>query len=241
MAERKIYRCVALDDQLYAAGIVASYIQKMPDLILVKATTDVFDVIKLVDEGLVDLVFLDVQMPEFDGIQFMKLCGHKCKIILSTAYPEYALQGFDLDVVDYLLKPFSFARFEKAVNKFLLLERARSEPALPVFKDYIILKGDAKNKYHKLQFSEIIFIQGLNNYICVHTPEKRIITYMNLKDIIHVLPKTIFCRVHRSYIVSMQHIELIEGNSLKVSSYAIPVSQSYKGDLLSRLSSNLNK
>lgn len=241
MTDRKIYRCVALDDQLYAVGIVASYIHKIPDLILIKATTDVFEVIKLVDDGLVDLVFLDIQMPELDGIQFMKLCGHRCKIILSTAYPEYAMQGFDLDVIDYLLKPFSFDRFEKAVNKFLLLERARSEPALPAIKDYIILKGDAKNKYHKVQFSEILFIKGLNNYICVHTLENRIITYMNLKDIIDVLPKKIFCQVHRSYIVSMQHIKLLEGNSLKVDSYVIPVSQSYKGDLLSRLSSNMNK
>jgi DNA-binding LytR/AlgR family response regulator len=241
MTERKLYRCVALDDQLYAAEIVVSYIHKVEDLILIKASTDVFEVIKMVDDGLVDLVFLDVQMPDLDGIKFMKLCSHKCKIILTTAYPQYALQGFDLEVVDYLLKPFSFERFEKAVNKFLLLERAYADTALSAHRDYIILKGDAKNKYHKVQFNEILFIKGLNNYICVHTLEKRIITYMNLKDIIHALPKAIFCRVHRSYIVSIQHIKLFEGSSLQINNHIIPVSQSYRADLLSSLSAIMHK
>lgn len=236
MSGPAIYRCVALDDQLFATGIIAAYINKIPDLHLVKATTNVFDVLKIVDEGLVDLVFLDIQMPELNGIQFLKLCGNKCKVILTTAYPEYALQGFDLDVVDYLLKPIAFERFQKAIDKFRLLMMAAAPPSnTPTQRDYVLLKGDAKNKFHQIKFSDILFVKGLNNYISIYTKAQQIIIYMSLKEIIHLLPEDLFCRVHRSYIVSLEHIKLIDRRLLFIGGHSIPISDGYKVDFFSKV------
>lgn len=231
--DRITYRCIALDDQLYATGIIAAYIDKTADLTLIKATDDAFDALNMIMSGQVDLIFLDIQMPMINGIQFLKRCGNKCKVILTTAYPDYALQGFDLDVVDYLLKPFSYERFEKAVDKFRLLQIASMTPQIE--NDYLLLKGDAKNKYYQVKFSDIMFIKGLNNYISVYTKDQHIITYMNLKEIINLIPARLFCRVHRSYIISFKYIKYIDGNSLLIDEEKIPISESYKATFYSRL------
>lgn len=231
--DRIIYRCIALDDQLYATGIIAAYIDKTADLTLIKATDDAFDALNMIMSGQVDLIFLDIQMPMINGIQFLKRCGNKCKVILTTAYPDYALQGFDLDVVDYLLKPFSYERFEKAVDKFRLLQIASMTPQIE--NDYLLLKGDAKNKYYQVKFSDIMFIKGLNNYISVYTKDQHIITYMNLKEIINLISARLFCRVHRSYIISFKYIKYIDGNSLLIDEEKIPISESYKATFYSRL------
>ncbi|TCR13989.1 LytTR family two component transcriptional regulator [Sphingobacterium sp. JUb78] len=231
--DRITYRCIALDDQLYATGIIAAYIDKTADLTLIKATDDAFDALNMIMSGQVDLIFLDIQMPMINGIQFLKRCGNKCKVILTTAYPDYALQGFDLDVVDYLLKPFSYERFEKAVDKFRLLKIASMTPQIE--NDYLLLKGDAKNKYYQVKYSDIMFIKGLNNYISVYTKDQHIITYMNLKEIINLIPARLFCRVHRSYIISFKYIKFIGGNSLVIDEEKIPISESYKATFYSRL------
>jgi DNA-binding LytR/AlgR family response regulator len=231
--DRITYQCIALDDQLYATGIIAAYVDKTTDLTLIKATDDAFDALNMIMSGQVDLVFLDIQMPVINGIQFLKRCGNKCRVILTTAYPDYALQGFDLDVVDYLLKPFSYERFQKAVDKFRLLQLASMTPQ--VENDYLLLKGDAKNKYYQVKFSDIMFIKGLNNYISVYTKDQHIITYMNLKEIINLIPTRLFCRVHRSYIVSFNYIKFIDGNSLLIDEEKIPISESYKAIFYSRL------
>lgn len=231
-----IYRCVALDDQLYAAEIVAAYIRKTPDLSLVAATTDADETLKIIDEGSVDLLFLDIQMPVLNGIDLINLCGSKCKVILTTAYPQYALQGFDLDVVDYLLKPFSYERFLKAVNRFRLL-RIGSEPTgMQTEPGHLVLKGDAKHKYHRVAFSDILFIKGLSNYIAIYTLDRQIITYMSLKEIMGMIPENLFCRVHRSYIISLEHIDLVDGLLVFIRDHAIPVSESHKALFYARIS-----
>lgn len=233
--DSKIYRCIALDDQLYATGIIAAYLNRIADLELIKASDDPFEVLSLIADGSVDLVFLDVEMPLLNGIQFLKLCGDKCQVILTTAYPDYALQGFDFEVVDYLLKPFSFERFQKAVDKFRLLQLASTALQMEPEKDYLILKGDAKNKYYQVKFSDIMFIKGLNNYISVYTKDQHIITYMNLKEIINLIPARLFCRVHRSYIVSLMYIKFVDGNRLLIDEYQIPISESYKAGFYSQM------
>lgn len=221
------YRCLALDDELYATQVIQTYLTQHPSFRLVKATTDVYEGIRLVNEGLVDLVFLDIQMPELNGLQFMKICGDKCKVILTTAYPDYALAGFDLDAVDYLLKPIEPDRFAHALAKFLALQgdpSLRSDPP----KDYIFLKGDAKNTFHRVAFRDILYIEGLNNYISVYTTQQRIVTYMALKDILAVLPATQFCRVHRSYIIALAHIRLIDGGRVYIGQKGISISDGYR-------------
>jgi DNA-binding LytR/AlgR family response regulator len=220
-------RCLALDDELYATQVIDTYLAQVPGFVLVKATDDVYESIRLVNEGMIDLVFLDIHMPELNGIQFLKICGNNCKVIFTTAYPEYALDGFNLDAVDYLLKPIEFERFQHSLTKFLALKSNTTLPSAQA-KDHIFLKGDSKNTFYRVAFEDILYIEGLNNYISVYTTKQRIVTYMALKDILEVLPPTQFCRVHRSYIVSLSHIRLIDGGQVYIDQKGISISEGYK-------------
>ncbi|SHG17178.1 LytR/AlgR family response regulator transcription factor [Pedobacter caeni] len=230
-------RCIAVDDEAYASEILATHIRKLPSLELVGTTTNAFEALAMVQEGKVDLVFLDIQMPELTGIQFLKICGQKCKVILTTAYPEYALEGFEHDVIDYLLKPISFERFYKAVQKAELL----FHPPAPVVNetietialpapgtDYMFIKGESKNKFIKVNYDDILYVEGLKNYISVFTAKERIITYLTLREMELYLPKNRFLRVHKSYIVAIDKIRMIDGNSIFINENVIPVGETYR-------------
>lgn len=228
-------RCLAVDDESYASDIIATFINKTPFLELVGTTSNPFEALSMVQEEKVDLVFLDIQMPELTGIQFLKICGGKCKVILTTAYPEYALDGFDLDVVDYLLKPISYERFYKAAIKaqqiispaqYELVNAAASGSS----NDFIFIKGDAKNKYIKVNYNEILYIEGLKNYVSVYTSSQRIITYQALRELEVQLPKPPFYRVHKSYIISLEKIKMIDGHTVYINDQALPIGDIYKED-----------
>lgn len=232
-------RCLAVDDEAYASEIIATYINKTPFLTLVGTTTSAFEALNMVQEGKVDLVFLDIQMPELTGIQFLKICGGKCKVILTTAYSEYALQGFDLDVVDYLLKPVSYERFYKAALKAqqllipVTLAPSQKENATlaNTAVDFMFIKGDTKNKFIKINYNEILYIEGLKNYVSIYTTSaQRIITYQTLRELEEQLPQPPFYRVHRSYIISTGHIRLIDGNSITIADQSIPIGETYRED-----------
>lgn len=227
-------RCLAVDDESYASDIIAAFINKTPFLELVGTTTNAFEALNMVQEGKVDLVFLDIQMPELTGIQFLKICGGKCKVILTTAYPEYALEGFDLDVVDYLLKPISYERFYKAALKAqqilnpvpVVQPEVIQQPAQS--NDFIFIKGDTKNKFIKVNYNDILYIEGLKNYVSVYTATQRIITYQALRELETQLPKPPFYRIHKSYIISIEKIKMIDGNTVFINDEAIPVGETYK-------------
>ncbi len=227
-------RCLAVDDESYASDIIAAFINKTPFLELVGTTTNAFEALNLVQEGKVDLVFLDIQMPELTGIQFLKICGGKCKVILTTAYPEYALEGFELDVVDYLLKPISYERFYKAGQKAqqILAHVPVMQPELiqqqAPGNDFIFIKGDTKNKFIKVNYDDILYIEGLKNYVSVYTATQRIITYQALRELETQLPKPPFYRIHKSYIISIEKIKMIDGNTVFINDEAIPVGETYK-------------
>jgi len=226
-------RCLAVDDESYASDIIAAFINKTPFLTLVGTTTNAFEALNLVQNGQVDLVFLDIQMPELTGIQFLKICGDKCRVILTTAYPEYALDGFDLDVVDYLLKPISYERFYKAAQKAQqIIAPAQNEvvnqPATT--NDFIFIKGDTKNKFIKVNYNEILYIEGLKNYVSVYTANQRIVTYQALRELETQLPQPPFYRVHKSYIISLEKIKMIDGNTLYIGDQSIPIGDTYKED-----------
>jgi DNA-binding LytR/AlgR family response regulator len=230
-------RCIAVDDEAYASEILATHIRKLPSLELVGTTTNAFEALAMVQEGKVDLVFLDIQMPELTGIQFLKICGQKCKVILTTAYPEYALDGFEHDVIDYLLKPISFERFYKAVQKAELLfhppapvvnETIEMTPLPAPGTDYMFIKGESKNKFIKVNYDDILYVEGLKNYISVFTAKERIITYLTLREMELYLPKNRFLRVHKSYIVAIDKIRMIDGNSIFINEHIIPVGETYR-------------
>ena len=234
-------RCLAVDDEAYAVKIIADYITKVPFLTLVGTTTSAIEALTLVQQGSIDLVFLDIQMPDLTGIQFLKLCGSKCKVILTTAYPEYALEGYEHDVIDYLLKPIPFDRFLKAAQKaFNQLQPATINTPPPVFTaaptataptpeaDYMFIKGDSKNKFLKVSYDDVLYIEGLKNYVSVFTPGQRLVTYQTLRDLEEQLPKPPFFRVHKSYIVSIDQIRMIDGHTIYVQDQAIPIGETYR-------------
>lgn len=223
-------RCLAVDDEAYASDIIAGYIRKTPGLELAGTTIDPFEALQMVQAGEVDLVFLDIQMPELSGIQFLKICGGRCKVILTTAYEEYALQGFELDVVDYLLKPIPYERFYKSVLKAgLALQNLPVAEAVPVSQtDFLFIKGDTKNKFHKVDFRDIRYIEGLKNYVSVYTDEQRFITYQTLHEFEKLLPVSDFMRIHKSYIVPFGQIKMVDGNTVFIKDQTIPIGETYR-------------
>jgi two-component system LytT family response regulator len=231
-------RCIAVDDEAFATRLLASYIQKIPTLELVGTTTNPLEALQWVQEGRTDLVFLDIQMPELTGLQFLKICGNKCKVVLTTAYPEYALEGYEHDVVDYLLKPIAFDRFLRAVHKAQALVPAAapvpppapvpSAPLVTASADYLFVKGESKNKYLKLNYADILYVQGLKNYISIHVGGQRVVTYQTLRDLEAQLPQPPFVRVHKSFIISLDHLRMVEGNTLLVGTESITVGETYR-------------
>jgi DNA-binding LytR/AlgR family response regulator len=234
-------RCLAVDDEAYAAKIIADYILKVPFLTLVGTTTNPIDALARVQGGEIDLVFLDIQMPEITGIQFLRLCGSQCKIILTTAYPEFALEGYEYNVVDYLMKPVAFERFLKAVQKVLPGSLSnknenpvdfRKENNLTSEQDYLFVKGESKNKFLKIDYDKILYVEGLKNYVSLYTQDERIVTYQGLSDLETQLPKPPFYRVHKSYIVSIDKIRMIDGNTIYIQDKLIPIGDSYKENFI---------
>ncbi|MEO6149215.1 MAG: LytTR family DNA-binding domain-containing protein [Mucilaginibacter sp.] len=232
-------RCLVVDDEPLALNILEDYISKMPFLVLVKATTNPIEALTLVQDAAADLVFLDVQMPELTGIQFLKIANGKAKVILTTAYPQYALEGYELDVVDYLLKPIAFDRFYKAVQKVQSILQPSATPAPPVqhtqvqqqqdfMNDFIFVKTE--HKIQKVYLHNILFIEGLKDYISIFTTTERIITLQNMKKMEDALPEKYFIRVHRSYIVSIDKIDSIERSRIFIGDKVIPVGDTYRDE-----------
>ncbi|HEY2583675.1 MAG TPA: LytTR family DNA-binding domain-containing protein [Mucilaginibacter sp.] len=234
-------RCLVVDDEPLALQILEDYISKIPFLQLIKATTNPIEALTLVQEGNVDLVFLDVQMPELTGIQFLRISNGKAKVILTTAYPQYALEGYELDVIDYLLKPIAFDRFFKSVQKAQSILQphsaaaAKSMQAEPVqqpqqdfLSDFIFVKTE--HKIQKVYLNDILFIEGLKDYISIFTPAERIITLQNMKKMEDALPPRHFTRVHKSYIVSINKIDSIERSRIFIKDKIIPVGDTYRDE-----------
>nr|WP_294793592.1 LytTR family DNA-binding domain-containing protein [uncultured Mucilaginibacter sp.] len=232
-------RCLVVDDEPLALNILEDYISKIPFLELVKATTNPIEALTMVQDGNIDLVFLDVQMPELTGIQFLKIANGKTKVILTTAYPQYALEGYELDVVDYLLKPIAFDRFYKAAQKAQGIIRPAvgqsAEPAQHVqqqqqdfMSDFIFVKSE--HKIQKVYLHQILFIEGLKDYISIFTTNERIITLQNMKKMEDTLPEKHFVRVHKSYIVALNKIDSIERSRIRIGDKIIPVGDTYRDD-----------
>jgi len=225
-------RCIAVDDEPLALDIIADYVSKIPELTLVASTTNAIEALQLVQNGEVDLVFLDVQMPELTGIQFLKIINGKCDVILTTAYPQYALDGYELNVVDYLLKPIAFDRFYRSVQKVLNAKTPRiSDTAVAVVQqsevvDFIFVKTE--HKIQRVDLDDILYIEGLKDYISIFTAAERIVTLQNMKKMEEILPPNRFVRVHRSYIVALDKIGSIERGRIFIQDKVIPVGDTYK-------------
>jgi DNA-binding LytR/AlgR family response regulator len=238
-------RCLIVDDEPLAHTILSDYVRKVPFLTLVGATTSPIEALTQVQRGEVDLLFLDIQMPELTGMQFLNLlrrgiAGHDCRVILTTAYSEYALDGYEHDVVDYLLKPISFERFYRAVQKIIpSVTTSAPTPTLtdgsgPVslttspdaVRDFIFVKTEYR--LQRVSLSEILYVEGLKDYVSIYTTSERILALQTMKNMDEKLPASQFVRVHKSYIVAVSQIESVERNRIYIGKAVIPIGDTYR-------------
>lgn len=223
-------RCFVVDDQAYAVQIIADYVTRVPFLELAGTTTSPIQALTRIQEGDIDLVFLDIQMPELTGMQFLKLCVGKCRVILTTAYPEFALEGYEHEVIDYLLKPVAFERFVKAAQKAsnLFPSNAAAIPSTQATDGYFFVKGESKNKFIKVNHDDVLYVEGLKNYVSVYTKDQRIVTYHTLTELENQLPRPPFYRVHKSYIISLRHMTMVDGNTIFIGDRQVPLGETYR-------------
>jgi len=234
-------KVIIVDDEPLAQEVLQTHISKFPGLELVATCNNAVEAFEALKEHPIDLMFLDIQMPQISGIDFLKTLAKPPKVIFTTAYSEYAVDGYELDVVDYLLKPISFERFAKAVNKAIDILKQKSSPkgeGNPTVDkaDYIYVK--ANKKLFKVRYDEIFYIEGLKDYVMLHTPEGRIVTLQTMKSLEKKLPNNIFMRVHRSYIVNLNKIDILEGNTVHIQEKIIPIGKNYKDNLLKVININ---
>lgn len=213
-------KCVAIDDEQSAIKVLRHLVSQVPYLTFAGGYVSPVEGLSMARELDADIVFLDVQMPEINGLDLLTHLPAKCRVILTTAYSQYAIDGFNLDVTDYLLKPISLPRFLKAVEKARYQLMAVTSPGTEVDtqKDFLLVKGDAKGKYIKVDFSDIDYIEGRKNYVAIICGRQSILTLVTIKELEEKLPTERFVRIHKSCIVSIDKIASIEGNLVKLKS-----------------------
>lgn len=219
----KQLKCLVVDDEELARILLKTYIDKMENLTLIGNTENPLEALQILQNQEVDLLFLDIQMPELNGTSLAKIVNPKTRIIFTTAYSQYALTGFDLNVLDYLLKPITFERFQQAIDK------AKDYFQITNQEETIIIKSGYD--LHKIKLEDILFIEGSSEYVTFQTAEKRIMSYQTLKSLEISLPTKQFMRVHRSYIVNKNKVNLLKDKNLIIENYKIPVSDSYMDEV----------
>lgn len=228
-------KTLIIDDEPLAVEILETYVRQVPGLVLVGKCYNALEANQLLNQNEVDLVLVDVQMPQMTGIELVKSLSNPPKIIFTTAYPEFAIQGFELNAVDYLLKPIAFERFVKAVNKVLNTTHGTDRSKEISNQDFIFVKAD--KKLIKLNYEDILFIEGLKDYVIIYTDHSRIVTLQTMKSLEEKLPEQIFVRVHRSYIVNVHKINSIHSDDIEIivknQPKIIPIGNNY--------SENINK
>jgi DNA-binding LytR/AlgR family response regulator len=222
-------RCLIVDDKPLAIDILIAYIGKVPWLQLAFSTQSPLEALGYLQSNKADLLFVDIQMPDLNGLELIRLTGGKIPIILTTAYSNYALDGYSLDVVDYLLKPIPFDRFCQAVEKV----RARS--ARPAGPDTQSIFVKTEYRIQRIALDDILYIEGRQNYIAIETRQGRVMSLQNIKSIEEKLPAAHFARVHKSFIVALQKIDTIERSTICIGNTAIPIGDSYREQLFKRL------
>jgi len=225
-------KCIITDDEPMARKGLRGYIEKIDFLTLLGECEDAIQLNTILKTQQVDLIFLDIEMPDMTGLELLSNLTKPPKVIIVSAYEQYALKGYEFDVVDYLLKPVSFDRFLKSVNRAHdLLQTEQKEN-----NDYIFVKSD--KQFKKILFHDILFIESMENYVIIQTISAREIVYTTLKQIYESLPSDIFQQTHRSYIVNIEKVTAIDGNQLTITSHKIPVARNFRDDIFNRILNN---
>ena len=225
-------KCIITDDEPVARKGLRGYIEKVDFLSLVGECEDAIQLNTLLKTQQVDLLFLDIEMPDMTGLELLSNLKNPPKVIIVSAYEQYALKGYEFDVVDYLLKPVSFDRFLKSANRVHDLFQTEQKEE----NDYIFVKSDKQLK--KMLFKEILFIEGMENYVIIQTVSSKEVVYTTLKQLYESLPRDIFQQTHRSYIVNIEKVTAIDGNQLAITPYKIPVARSFRDEIYNLILNN---
>lgn len=227
-------KCIIVEDEILAQQVIQNHLEKIPQLELVATCQNAVEAKNVLENNEVDLIFLDLQLPGMNGLHFLKSFPDPPFVIITTAYAEYALESYEFNVIDYLLKPISFERFSKAINK-LLGGRLLSQPTPEKenWGDHSFIKSGSK--FFKVNFSEILYIQGMKDYVRIHTKDYQLISHQTMNDLETMLPSKQFIRIHKSYIAAISHIRIIYGNSVEIDSITLPIGNNYKEDVMAMI------
>lgn len=235
MAEK--IACIIIDDEPTAREILAEHLSKIDGITIVGSCTGAKEAFNVINAHKVDLIFLDINMPEISGLSFARSINKDIKIIFTTAYREYAIDGFDLQAVDYLLKPISFERLFRAINSFYKIHFNNQEPQVKekneIQNDFMFVRSD--RKMIRINFAEICYIESLNDYLKIHTLTNPIVIRETISNIEKELPESNFIRIHRSFIISLAALDSYTNEYLEVNGKALPISRSYKSSVLEKL------
>jgi len=230
--------CIIVDDEPLAIEIVESYVEKIEQLKLVGTYRNAINAFEALQKQPVDLIFLDIQMPKLSGLEFLKTLRNPPKVIITTAYRDYALDGFELEVVDYLLKPIPFERFLKSVGK--VMQQPAPLPAVirteTVIDDYVYFRVD--KKMVKTKMADVLFIESVKDYVKVRTEDKEIVTQQKISYLEESLPRAHFLRIHRSFIINIDKIDAYSATDVEIGKHRVPIGRNYKNDVMKALAKN---
>jgi len=223
-----LLKCIIVEDEALAQDVLKSHLDRLGSLELAGVYRSAREAEAVLRTREIDIMFLDIRLPGMSGLQFLSGLQEAPLVVLTTAYAEYALESYEFNVIDYLLKPISFERFSRAVNKVLdnRIFTTAAKDADPFPADHIFVRSNSK--FFRVNFSEILYVQGNKDYLKIHTPDYSLITHQTMNDLEQTLPSRQFIRVHKSYIVALRHIRAIYGNSIELGKVTIPIGVSYK-------------
>ncbi|HEU4496558.1 MAG TPA: LytTR family DNA-binding domain-containing protein [Flavobacterium sp.] len=219
-------KCIIVDDEPPAIRVIETFLEKVSFLEKIAVFNDPIKALDFLNHQDADVIFLDIQMPQLTGLQLSKIISKDSKVIFTTAYPDFALEGFDLNALDYLVKPIRFERFYQAVSKLSAI--AKEAPHQLEATDFIFVKTDGKNKFSKLMLQDILYIEGLQNYVCIHTANQQYITHSSLRNVLDLLPARDFIQIQKSYIVAIKQIESTDSYSVFMNGKELPIGAAYK-------------
>ncbi len=235
MHEAAVIKCMVVDDEPLAREIIVRYIQQVPSMTVVGECANAVQAFSLLQQNSPDLIFLDIRMPQLNGTDFLKALKHPPKVIFTTAFQEYALEGFELDAVDYLMKPIPFDRFLRAVNKAFpqgVPRQVENVPVEPEKKSGSFVYFRADRKMVKVMLNEIEYIESMKDYVKIHTHQGTIITKQSISSVEAMLPEQLFVRVHRSYIVALTHVKTFTSELIEIGKTEIPIGKLYRNGVL---------
>lgn len=230
----KQLKCLLVDDEPPALRVLSKFVEQVAFLSVHSQVHDPIKALAIVESEDIDVVFLDIEMSQLSGLQLAKIIGKKVDIIFTTAYPQFALESYESNAVDYLLKPFTFERFYEAVVKLTVSNESKVEIKRG-FEDYMFVKTDGKNNFERVLIKDICYVEASRNYITIHLTNRKLVTYSTLKHTESCLPKKQFIRIHKSFIISLAHLDKTESHDVFVNGNILPIGETYKESLFKRI------